>query len=131
MFQELSNSGELDEFLQLKAMEAHQLFLDLTKDAPRASGGGPAQPLRREAEEQVMALMLEFDRSDTSPSQDERKALLNEIRTDTLSILAALTFELARNRPSSADRSGPQLERARPPRRTHAAAANDNLAGQR
>ncbi len=99
MFQELSKSGELEEFVQLKAMEAHRLFLELTKDAPKGSGGGPAQPWRREAEEQVMALMLEFDQSDTSPSRDERKALLNDVRTDTLSILAALTFELTRKRP--------------------------------
>jgi hypothetical protein len=124
MFQELSKSGELDEFVQLKAMEAHRLFLELTKDAPKGSGGGPAQPWRREAEEQVMALMLEFDQSDTSPSQDERKALLNEVRTDTLSILAALTFELTRKRPgrhrlylkavSAASRAA---DCSRPPRR--------------
>ncbi|HWN52791.1 MAG TPA: hypothetical protein VNO18_23770 [Xanthobacteraceae bacterium] len=98
MFQELNESEELDGFVQLKASEAHRLFLDLTKDA-RGAGGGPAQPWRSKAQERVMALMLEFDQNDTSPSQDERKARLNEVRTDTLSILAALTFELVRKRP--------------------------------
>jgi len=54
LFKELSKSGKLDEFVQLKTMQAHRLFLDLTKDAPKGSGGSPAQPWRREAEEQVM-----------------------------------------------------------------------------
>ncbi len=60
MYRRLKASGELERFVQLKADEARRLFLELTKDAPKNPGGFPSLPWAREAEEQVLAMMLEF-----------------------------------------------------------------------
>jgi hypothetical protein len=60
MFRNLRESGELDRFVQMKANEAHRLFLELTKDAPRGPDGQPTMQAAREAEEQIKGMMFEF-----------------------------------------------------------------------
>jgi len=60
MYRELQKSGELDRFVEMKANEAHLLYLELTKEAPRLPNGEPTMQAAREAEERVKAMMFEF-----------------------------------------------------------------------
>ena len=60
MFKQLQRAGRLEEHVQAKAEEARKLFADLTKDAPKLPNGLPENPHRQQAEEQVMATLLEF-----------------------------------------------------------------------
>jgi len=60
MYRELQTRGELDRFVEMKANEAHLLYLELTKDAPRGPDGRPAMQAAREAEELVKGMMFEF-----------------------------------------------------------------------
>ena len=78
MYRRLKASGELERFVQLKANEAHRLFLELTKDAPKEPSGYPSQPFAREAEEQIKAALFEFPNDSLSPRADEQNALFHE-----------------------------------------------------
>jgi len=68
MFKELRATGRLEQHLALKAREAKAMFEDLTKDAPKEPGGYPRQPQAREAEEQVLANLIEFPQDETTPA---------------------------------------------------------------
>ena len=60
MYRALKKAGELESFVQMKADEAHLLYLELTKNAPRGADGQPTMQAAREAEEQVKGMMFEF-----------------------------------------------------------------------
>lgn len=62
LFMELRRSNRLDQFVQQKSMEAHQMLQDLLQ----AKGSDLAS--RREAEEEVMAVFLDFP----VPEKDQR-----------------------------------------------------------
>jgi hypothetical protein len=82
MFNELQRSGQMGAHLEEKGKEAARLYSTLTRGRPREPGGAVAQPYRREAEEQVLSLHIDFpQRPDTSPQQDENKALFDETPT--------------------------------------------------
>jgi hypothetical protein len=78
MFRKLRESGEFERFLQLKANEAHRLYQELTRDAPRLPNGEPTLQSAREAEEHVRAMMFEFPDDTGTAEQDETKALFHE-----------------------------------------------------
>lgn len=77
LYRRLRDSGELDRFVEMKAREAHRMFQELTKDAPKENGY-PKQPFAREAEEQVKAALFEFPDDMMTNKQDEAKALFDE-----------------------------------------------------
>ena len=81
MYRTLKKAGELERFVQLKANEAHKLYLELTKDAPKGPDGQPTLQAAREAEEEVKAMMFEFPDDMLTPRQDEANALFNETPT--------------------------------------------------
>ena len=82
MFNRLSREGKLQAFVDEKAKEASRLFEELTKDAPKEKGGYPKEPQASEAQEAVMAAMLEFpNHEETTRQTDERSAMLNEPQT--------------------------------------------------
>lgn len=60
MFNRLRRTGALSKHVQDKSKEAHELFNQLTEGAPKLPNGLPEQPFRREAEEQVLAQLIEF-----------------------------------------------------------------------
>jgi hypothetical protein len=60
MFNELRRNGLMERHLQEKSEEAHRMFDELTKGAPKLESGYPAQPYAREAEEVVFATLIEF-----------------------------------------------------------------------
>lgn len=78
MYRALKKAGELERFVQLKANEAHRLYLEITKDAPKGPDGQPTLQAAREAEHQVRALMFEFPDDMLTNWQDEKNALFNE-----------------------------------------------------
>lgn len=78
MFNRLTRSGELEAHLNAKCQEASQMFADLTKDAPKETGGYPREPEATEAAEQVRAVLIEFPENEQTTRQtDERNAMLN------------------------------------------------------
>lgn len=77
MFKDLSQSGEIERFSMMKAREASQMFLDLTKDAPKLPNGYPREPFAREAEERVRAALIQFPGTE-SEQRDEINALLSD-----------------------------------------------------
>lgn len=82
MFNRLNREGKLEAFVNEKAIEASRMFEELTKDAPREKGGYPKEPQASEAQEAVMAAMLDFpNHEQTTRQADERSALLNEPQT--------------------------------------------------
>jgi hypothetical protein len=78
MFNRLNKSGDLDRHARLKSMEAEKMFRDLTRDAPKEKDGQVTLQSRREAEEYVRAVLLDFQDNQTTLEEDERKALLHE-----------------------------------------------------
>jgi hypothetical protein len=58
MFMELRRSGRLEQFLQQKSHEAHQLLREIL--AKHQQNEPPSLQQKREAEEQVFGLMIEF-----------------------------------------------------------------------
>jgi hypothetical protein len=60
MFNRLRRTGALDKHVQDKTAEAHRMFNDLTANAPKLPSGQPKEPWAREAEEQVLAALIEF-----------------------------------------------------------------------
>ena len=68
MFNRLRRTGALDAHANRKSEEAHQLFDDLTADAPKLPNGLPKLPYRREAEELVFATLIEFPSEEPEPS---------------------------------------------------------------
>lgn len=76
MFNRLSRSGELEAYVNEKAVEASKLFHELTANAPKEAGGYPKEPEASEAIEQVMAVMLDFPKHEqTTRQMDERDAM--------------------------------------------------------
>ena len=59
-FQRLRRLGQLEQHLEEKSLAASALYRDLVAGAPRDPGGAVKQPWRREAEEQMLSQMLEF-----------------------------------------------------------------------
>ena len=55
MFMQLRKSGQLEQHLQEKSVQAHQLLRELLSHSPN-----PSLPERREAEEQVRATLIDF-----------------------------------------------------------------------
>ena len=60
MFKRLRKTGAMESHLQKKSEEAHQLFEELTRDAPRTEDGFLMPAARKMAEEAVFAMMIEF-----------------------------------------------------------------------
>lgn len=73
MFNRLRRTGALDAHLQKKAAEAHRLFNDLSANAPKLPNGYPKEPWAREAEEQVLATLIEFPPEGPAPSDPLEK----------------------------------------------------------
>jgi len=96
MYRHLRDTGELDRFIQLKANEAHRLYLELTRDTPTGPDGQLTLQAAREAEEQVKAMMFEFPDVTTTAEQDELKALFNEVPPSSLS---ATEFSVTKDLP--------------------------------
>lgn len=61
----------MDKHLQDKATEADRMFRELTADAPKLENGLPEQPFRREAEQAVLATLIEFPPDDGSEMTPE------------------------------------------------------------
>jgi hypothetical protein len=78
MYRALKKAGDLERFLTLKANEAHRLYLEITKDAPKDQTGQPTLQAAREAEEQVKAMMFEFPDDMLTNWQDEKNALFQD-----------------------------------------------------
>lgn len=82
MFNRLNREGKLEAFVNEKVQEAHRMFEELTKDAPKEPGGYPREPEASVAEEAVRAALIEFpDHERTTRQMDERNALLNRPQT--------------------------------------------------
>ena len=61
MYRELKRSGALMSHLQAKSQEAHAMYDQLTDKAEKLPSGAVEDPqVKRQAEEQVFAQMLEF-----------------------------------------------------------------------
>jgi predicted ATPase len=75
MFKRLSRSGELHRVAATQARAAERMFRELTADAPKDKDGQPTLQAMREAEELVRADLLVFEGRETSPEEDEAKAL--------------------------------------------------------
>ncbi len=68
MFNRLRKTGALDAHVQKKSEEAHALLDYLTKDAPKLPGGLPEQPYLRQAQNQVLEQLIEFQSEKPEPS---------------------------------------------------------------
>ena len=69
LFNSLSRSGKLDEHLRQKTKQAHEMFDDLTKKAPKLPNGLPKAQPRIEAERLVLETLIEFP--DESPDPQD------------------------------------------------------------
>lgn len=68
-FNRLRRTGALEAHLRKKGEEAQRMFEELTAGAPKLPNGLPEQPHRREAEQAVLATLIEFPPEDeTEPS---------------------------------------------------------------
>jgi hypothetical protein len=74
MYRRLRDSGELDQFVNMKAQEASRLYQSLLSQGPQP----PTLMSEREAEERVKAMMFEFPDDTGTAKQDETKALFHE-----------------------------------------------------
>jgi hypothetical protein len=71
MYRALKKAGELERFVALKANDAHRLYLELTRDAPKGPDAQPTMQAAREAEEYVRAMMFEFPDDSERGEQDK------------------------------------------------------------
>ena len=67
MFNQLRKTGAMEAHLQEKSEEAHKLLEYLTVDAPKLPNGLTKQPYLREAKEQVLATLIEFQSEAPEP----------------------------------------------------------------
>ena len=67
MFNQLVRSGQIEAHLQEKSAEAHRMFRELTPEAPTLPNGVPKDPWAREAEEAVLATLIEFPSDSPEP----------------------------------------------------------------
>lgn len=66
MFNRLRKTGALDAHVQKVAKQASELFEMLTADEPKLPNGLPKSPVAiREAEEQVLATLIDFPQDET------------------------------------------------------------------
>lgn len=74
LYRRLRDSGELDRLVNMKAREAVLLYQKILAENPQP----PTLATKREAEEQVKAIVFEFPDDMLTPNQDEKNALFNE-----------------------------------------------------
>lgn len=60
MLRDLQRRGLVERHLQKKSEEAHRMFDELTKDAPKLPNGFPAAPHASQAERLVLETLIEF-----------------------------------------------------------------------
>ena len=89
MFMDLRRSGKLDQFVQEKSMQAHQMLDEILRSQTRDKNSPPTMQQEREAEEQVRALMIEFPPPEVSetpePPDDLPKGPMQMSRAKTMS----------------------------------------------
>jgi hypothetical protein len=66
MMRELQAAGKLDDHLKAKVVEAHRMYEDLTKGAPKYPNGLVKEPENREAQDQVRGALIEFPNPETA-----------------------------------------------------------------
>ncbi len=73
LFRELVKTNKIDQYLQEKSLEAHELLETLLAPEPKGPDGLPRDPqAQRLAEERVMAQMLDFPQSDPTQMSEAR-----------------------------------------------------------
>ncbi len=78
LFMELRRTNKLDDYLQEKSREAHELLAQLLAGEPKGVDGFPKDPqAERLAEERVMAQMMDFP----VPEKDQRPEPPDDLRT--------------------------------------------------
>lgn len=75
MFNRLRRTAALEGHLNQKGAEAQRMYEELTADAPKLPNGLPEQPYRRQAEEAVLATLIEFPPEDGAEPEDPLEKL--------------------------------------------------------
>ena len=86
LFQALSRSGRLDQFLQQKSLEAHQLLKEIMEQEPKDD-----PQAERLAQERVFAIMLDFPvpESEQNPEMKDMPRTRTSVAPTTASPRAA------------------------------------------
>lgn len=89
LFRELVKTGQIDQHLQDKSLEAHRLLDDLLAPEPKGPDGLPKDPQAlRLAEERVKSQMLDFPvpEKDQNPEPPDDLTGLSKAKTSPLSL---------------------------------------------